>query len=98
MQNNGANSAINNGNTVSAIINACSACTGTATFASTSTQTSIVVAGSSTASASANSDNSNTVSGSAFANVAGVFSVTQNNAPNSAISNGNTVSAVIVNN
>lgn len=98
MQNNGANSALNGGNTVSAIINGCTSCTGTLTFATTSTQTALVAAASSTATHSGDSNNTNTVAGSAFANVAGVFSVTQNNAPNSALNNGNTVSAVIVNN
>jgi hypothetical protein len=97
MQNNGANSAINGGNTVAAIINDCGSCDGTLTFTTMSTQTSTVVAGTSSATHNGSS-NTNTVSGSAFSNVAGVFSVTQNNAPNSAISNGNTVSAVIVNN
>ena len=97
MQNNGANSALNGGNTVAAIINSCGSCDGTLTFTTTSAQTSTVVAGTSSATHTSSS-NTNTVSGSAFSNVAGVFSVTQNNAPNSAISNGNTVSAVIVNN
>ena len=98
LQNNGANSAINNGNTVAAIINDCVGCAGTMTFMATSTQTSMVVAGSATAVSDLTSDNTNTIGGSAFANAAGVFSVTQNNGPNSAISNGNTVSAVIANN
>jgi hypothetical protein len=38
------------------------------------------------------------MTGTAFSNVAGVYSVTQNNGANSAISNGNTVSAVISSN
>jgi hypothetical protein len=98
MQNNGANSALNGGNTVSAIINDCASCTGTFSFASTSAQTSTVVAGSSSATSSGSSDNSNLMTGTAFSNVAGVYSVTQNNGANSAISNGNTVSAVISSN
>lgn len=98
MQNNGANSALNGGNTVSAIINGCASCTGAYTFVSTSTQSSTVVAGSASAASSAGSDNSNLMTGPAFSNVAGVFSVTQNNGANSAISNGNTVSAVIFSN
>ena len=98
LQNNGPNSAINNGNTVAAIINDCTTCTGTFNFTSTSAQTSVVVAGSSMATHAGGSDNTNSISGTAFSNVSGVYSITQNNAPNSAISNGNTVSAVIANN
>jgi hypothetical protein len=95
-QNNGPNSAINNGNTVSAIINDCVACTGSNTFNTTGSQTSVVEAGAATAS-EYQSPNTNTIGGSAFANVDGVYSVTQNNGANAALSNGNTISAIITN-
>ena len=44
------------------------------------------------------SDNDNTIHDDAFTEAQGVMSVVQNNGPNSAINNGNTVSAITVDN
>ncbi|MGH6953370.1 MAG: hypothetical protein ACREGL_04255, partial [Alphaproteobacteria bacterium] len=91
MQNNGANSAMNGGNTVAAIIADCN-CTGTNTFTVASNQSATVSGPSATVTTS---NNTNTVTNNAFTNYRGVSSVTQNNGPNSAINNGNTVAAIV---
>lgn len=96
LQNNGPNSAINNGNTVAAIMNSCTGCNGTNGFTTNATYTATVQLGVATAS-QINSNNTNTISENAFLNATGVYSVTQNNGPNSAINNGNVVSAIITN-
>jgi len=93
VQNNGPNSAINNGNTVAAIIGNCPACTGTNTFTVNGTYTGTV--GSFAVATNTAVTNTNQIVGDAFQNSRGVFSVTQNNGANAALSNGNVVGAII---
>lgn len=96
MQNNGANSAINGGNSVAAVISGCPSCTTSSTFQVASNQ-SAAVSGWAMVSDELNSTDTNTLAGNAFANSSGVLSVTQNNGANAALSNGNTVAAMVAN-
>ncbi len=100
-QNNGANSAINNGNTVAAIISDQQANTNNDEYSATSVQSATVESRfgntpfDGNLSEEANSPDTNTVAGAAFGAAQGVGSLAQNNGANSALNNGNTVSAVI---
>ncbi len=97
-QNNGANSAINNGNTVAAAIadeGSVDASEGVDFDVDAEQTATVGTTGTVESTESVNSQDENTINTDAFQNAAGVFSVLQNNGPNSAINNGNTVAAII---
>lgn len=93
LQNNGPNSAINNGNTVAAIIADCAGCAGANTFTTNANYNGTV--GAFVVATNTAVTNTNQIVNNAFQNSRGIFSVTQNNGANAALSNGNVVSAIV---
>lgn len=97
-QNNGPNSAINNGNTVASAIadeSTVNASLGAVLNVQSSQNATVGMDGTVSSIESGGSNDTNTINAEAFRDAAGVFSVLQNNGPNSAINNGNSVAAII---
>lgn len=92
-QNNGPNSAINNGNAVAAVIDPDGDVQGDRDFSVSASQDATVNPNNS--SHEEDSTDSNTISEGAFSYARGVGSILQNNGANSALNNGNSVSAIV---